>query len=72
MEQLKKNENREDGCFTYEDLKSAFKAGCRFENGEQRSWATYNTYTGYKQQNKQKDFKEWYEEVFISLKKTHT
>lgn len=52
------------GSFTYEDLQKAFFAGCKFENGEHKSWETYNKFTGYQQPNKEMNFETWYEKNY--------
>ena len=52
------------GSFTYEDLQKAFFAGCKFENGEHKSWETYNKFTGNQQPNKEMNFETWYEKNY--------
>ena len=41
-------------------LEEAFNAGISFENGEQKSWKTYNKFTGNQQPNKELNFEEWF------------
>lgn len=47
--------------FTEDDLRNAFYAGCKFENGDRKSWESYNKFTGKQQPNKEMNFEQWYE-----------
>jgi hypothetical protein len=53
---------QEKRMYSEEDLRLAFIAGRNFEVGEQKSWNTYNKFTGNQQPNKELTFEEWFEQ----------
>ena len=54
---------QEKRMYSEEDLKMSFYAGRNFEQGEQKSWSTYNKFTGNQQPNEELNFEEWFEQL---------
>ncbi len=45
-------------------IENSFYVGCKHERGEQRSWETYNKFTGNQKPNKEKNFEQYFSETY--------